>query len=412
MPSRNTKTRATRTDGILSHRGSRIALRVLGPALAWVMLACSTAQAQDQWQGSAAAAGDFALVPEVTGFGFVLFEAIGQDQVGKGDLRLYYNTDTIHVEIERIPLAKNLELWVGLRGELFFAGLLRQYYEQGLRASKQGFNQGFNASYVVLLPKLQWHFADNQTLEVQTNVRRWFFGSHKTDASYLLPANTWVFEPRLGYIYWNVTSPSEEYRASKLFPRIYGIAVGASAGVDVRSDVRSWGCVSATAGCLGLGRNDPTKAIWTLNQWLRGGWKTSDRFRIELQETFNWGWHQDDITRMRVGGMNPYVLVVPGLPWSSNLSERLAIGQLSGHIKPKIDKPQELGLLVSGGTINDPYRQGSLDSFGGIGGLALFTDLRWGRWQVYARLGWAFPTNWLRDNPHFSGFVGLGVDAF
>ena len=59
-----------------------------------------------------------------------------------------------------------------------------------------------------------------------------------------------------------------------------------------------------------------------------------------------------------------------------------------------------------------PRRQGLLDDFGGLGGLALFTDLRWGRWQVYARLGWAFPSRWLLDNPHFSGFAGLGVDAF
>ena len=206
---------------------------------------------------------------------------------------------------------------------------------------------------MVLLPKIQWHVADHHTLEVLTNVRYWFFGDKNTDPLYALPANTLVFEPRLGYIYWNIDSPGEEYRASKLFPRIQGVAVGASVGVDVRSEVRAWGFV-------GDGRNDPRKAIWTLNQWLRAGWQTGDRFRLELQETFNWGWFQDDITRMRVGGMNPYVLVIPGLPWSANISERLAIAQLSGHIRPKKNKPQELGLLVSGGAINDPRRQGLL----------------------------------------------------
>jgi len=360
----------------------------------------SSAQAEG-WHGSAAAGGDFAFVPQGTGFGFVLFEATGQDKVGKGDVRLYYNTDTVHLEIERISMGKNFEFSVALRGEIFFAGLLRQYYQQGLKRSELG----FNASYVVLLPKIQWHFADHQTLELLTNVRRWFFSDDTTDPAYMLPADTWVFEPRLGYIYWNVDSPAEEYRASKLFPRIDGIAAGASVGVDVRSDARAWGFV-------GDGRNDPKKGIWTLNQWLRAGWKTGDRFRLELQETFNWGWFQDDLSRLRVGGMNPYVVVIPGLPWSANLSERLAIAELSGHIRPKKNKPQELGLLVSGGGINDPRRQGRLDDFGGIGGLALFTDLRWGRWQVYGRFGWAFPSKWLLDNPHLSGFVGLGVDAF
>jgi hypothetical protein len=370
---------------------------VLALALA---LAPSRARAEG-WQGSAAAGGDLAFVPEITGFGFVLFEAYGQDKVGQGDARLYYNTDTIHLEIERVPMGKAFEFSVAARGEIFFAGLLHQYYQQGLRRA----GLGFNASYVALLPKIQWHVGHHHTLELLTNARRWFFGSRNTDPAYLLPAEAWVFEPRLGYIFWKIDSPAEEYRASKLFPRIEGIAVGASVGVDVRSDVRAWGFV-------GDGRNDPGKAISTLNQWLRAGWKTGDPFRIELQETFNWGWSQDDITRLRVGGMNPYVLVVPGLPWSANISERVAIAQLSGHIRPKVDKPQELGLLMSGGTVNDPRRLGTLDSYGGIGGLAVFTDLRWGRWQIYGRLGWAFPTEWLLDNPHFSGFVGLGVDAF
>ena len=264
-----------------------------------LMLVSSTAHAEG-WHGSVAGGADFAFVPEATGFGFVLFEAIGEDKVGEGDVRLYYNTDTIHLEIERVPMGQNFEFSVALRGEIAFAGLLHQYYQQGLRVS----GRGFNASYVVLLPKIQWHVADHHTLEVLTNVRYWFFGDKNTDADYLLPANTAVFEPRLGYIFWKIDSPGEEYRASKLFPRIQGVAVGASAGVDVRSDVRAWGDVVGAPD-----RNDPRKAIWTLNQWLRAGWNTGERFRLELQETFNWGWFQDDITRMRVGGMNPYVLV-------------------------------------------------------------------------------------------------------
>lgn len=94
---------------------------VVAAALTLILIP-SAAQAGD-WHGSAAAGGDFAFVPEVTGFGFVLFEAVGQDQVGKGDLRLLYNTDTLHVEIERIPLGEDFELSVGLRGEALFAGL-------------------------------------------------------------------------------------------------------------------------------------------------------------------------------------------------------------------------------------------------------------------------------------------------
>ncbi len=374
--------------------------RRLLAAVILVVLASSTARAEG-WHGSVAGGFDAAFVPEVSGFGFVLFEAVGEDKVGRGDLRLYYNTDTIHLEIERVPMGEDFEFSVALRGEVALAGVLFQYYEQGLRRS----GLGFFASYVFLLPKIQWHVGDHHTLELLTNVGHWFFNERNPDSGYLLPPNTWVFQPRLGYIYWKIDSPALEYRASRLFPRIEGIAVGASAAVDVRSEVRPWGFV-------GDGRNEPKTAIWTLNQWLRAGWQTHERFRVELQETFNWGWFQDDITRLRVGGMNPYVLIVPGLPWSANLAERVAIAQLSGHIRPKKGTPQELGLLLSGGAINDPRRQGLLEDFGGLGGLALFTDLRWGRWQVYARLGYAFPSRWLIEKPNFSGFVGLGVDAF
>lgn len=365
-----------------------------------LMLIAATARAEG-WSGSAAGGYDLAFVPEVSGFGFVLFEAVGEDKVGKGDVRLHYNTDTVHLEIERLPLGKDFELSIALRGEAALAGVLFQYYQQGLRRD----GLGFFASYLFLLPKLQWHVAHHHTLELTTDLGYWWFNDRNTDPAYLLPANTFVFRPRLGYIFWKVDSPAIEYRASRLFPRIEGVAVGASGAVDVRSRIRPWGFV-------GDGRNDPGRGIWTLNQWLRAGWQTHELFRLELQQTFNWGWFQDDVTRLRVGGMNPYVIIIPGLPWSANLSERVAAGQLSGHIRPKRGKPQELGLLVAAGAINDPRRQGALIDFGGLGGLALFTDLRWGRWQVYARLGYAFPSAWLAQTPNFSGFVGLGVDAF
>jgi len=87
----------------------------LSSAILALMLVSSTAHAEG-WHGSAAGGADFAFVPEATGFGFVLFEAIGEDKVGEGDVRLYYNTDTIHLEIERVPMGQNFEFLVALRG--------------------------------------------------------------------------------------------------------------------------------------------------------------------------------------------------------------------------------------------------------------------------------------------------------
>jgi hypothetical protein len=368
------------------------------------LLTSASAWADDQeknkWHGQAAAGADFGFVPELAGFGFALFQTSRDDLVGSGDLRLYFNTDTLEVGLDRISLAKNLELSVALRGEALFAGLLRYYYQNGLQDGAFG----FNASYIVLRNKLQWHFAAAHTLEVIADVRHWWFGEQNTSPSYALPNDSWVFEPRIGYIYWKVRSPGGEWGADKLFPRFLGNAAGVSVGVDVRSDDSAWG--------LDDGRNDPSKAILSINQWYRGGWQLSDFFRLEVQETANWGEGQDDITRQRVGGMNPYSIVVPGLPWAGILSERLLIAQASANFRVKKNKPHELGVLLSGGTVNDPFRVGDLKDFGGIGGIGLITELRFGIVSLYGRLGYAFPVDWLSDDPFLSFFGGIGVDAF
>ncbi len=41
------------------------------------------------------------------------------------------------------------------------------------------------------------------------------------------------------------------------------------------------------------------------------------------------GQNEDDLTRMRVGGMNPYVIPVHGLPWTSHVLGNF----VSGHGK-------------------------------------------------------------------------------
>lgn len=391
----------------------------VGAVAACCLLASATARAEEanpepaqepaeepqqrKWHGQVAGGLDYVFNPEFEGFGFFLFQATGEGIVGGGDLRLYYNTDTVEVGLDRIPLADNLDLFIALRGEAFFSGLLRYYYVGGLRNS----SFGFNASYIVLRNKLQWHFAPKNTFEVIADVRHWWFGDDSTSSAFTLPDNTWVFEPRVGYIFWNVDSPGGEYTADKLFPRFEGNAFGLTVGIDVRSDINVWGPPADQ------GRpNDPEKWILTINQWYRGGWQFVRWFRLEVQENASWGENQDDITRQRVGGMNPYSIVVPGVPWAGILSERLLIGQASAHFRVTKDRAQEIAVLVSGGAVNDPFRVGDLNDFGGIGGVALMTDLRWGPVSLYARLGYAFPVNWLADDPFFSVFGGIGWDAF
>ena len=57
------------------------------------------------------------------------------------------------------------------------------------------------------------------------------------------------------------------------------------------------------------------------------------------------------LTRNRVGGMNPYVIGIPGLPWAALLSERLVIGQLSAHIRACESSPHLSALVTLGASI-------------------------------------------------------------
>jgi hypothetical protein len=363
----------------------------------------------ETWDGFAIGGGELNFAPGIdnplTGHGWVGFDTVGRGIVGNGDLRVFWNTTKLHVGVERISFAKNkLAFFAFLEGEALISQLLNDYFVRGQRISEFG----IEASYVLLHTKLQWYPGKHQTIELLAPVRRWWFGSRSaTSPSFGLPASTWVFEPRLGYNYWNMDMPPEEWEGHRVFPRIAGVAVGINLGLDLRSDVRPWG--------LGDGRNDPGKVIYVISQRLRAGWTLGRFARLQLDQWGNYGWNQDDITRRRIGGVSPYVIPVPGLPWTGLISERLFAGQLGVHLKAKESSPHEFGLLVGGGAFNDVARNGALGTYGGAGGLALFGDLRFGptgRFQLDIRGSWGFPVRWLIDSQYVSLLVGFGVRAF
>jgi hypothetical protein len=238
-------------------------------------------------------------------------------------------------------------------------------------------------------------------------VRRWFFGgSDETAEDLVLPPDMFVFEPRLRYTFWHIRAPAREWEAHRFYPRIEGIAVGVEIGGDVRSEDRSWGGV--VDGQLDP-RNDPGSPILIARQWLTAGVSTGSLVRLQLEQNASWGRGEDDLTRNRVGGMNPYVICIPGLPWAALLSERLLAARLSLHLRLGESGRHELGAAVSGGAFNDVRRAGDLDDFGGAGGLETFADLRFGDWQVNVRIGWAFPAEWQADPPHLSALATVGV---
>lgn len=363
----------------------------------------------EKWHAGVIGGGELNFAPnlnkQLTGHGWAGFDSVGEGIVGGGNLRLFYNTTKVHVGIERLKFAGDkLAFFAFLEGEALISQLLNDYFQQGRRINEYG----IAASYALLHTKLQWYPGNHQTIEILAPVRHWWFGDRtSTSPDFAVPTNTWVFEPRIGYNFWKIDVPGEEWESHRVFPRIEGIAVGIGGGLHVRSKVRPWG--------LPDGRNDPGKVLYSVDQWLKGGWQLGSFVRLQLDEWAQYGWRQDDITRQRIGGVSPYVIPVPGLPWPALLSERLFAGQLGLHFKAKQSSPHEFGLLVAGGAFNDVYRVGALNTYGGAGGLTVFGDLRFGptgRYQVNFRGSYGFPAVWLQAPPYIALLASLGVRIF
>ena len=358
------------------------------------------------WSAAALAAHEQWLSPELGGHGWVLLDARGRGLTrGGGDLHLFLNTETVQAGVENVPTGTpRLQFSAAVRAEGAYAGVLPDYVAQGTRQP----GRGFWASYAVALASIKWLPGGAHSLELVAAARRWLFArASATSPDLLLPPDATVFEPRLRYTYWAITSPGDEWQAQVAYPRLRGLAVGVELGADVRDTAQPWGALSG----VDDGRNHPGRVILMARQWLRAGAAVSPRLRLQLEQSASWGDGEDDLTRPRAGGMNPYVVAIPGLAWPSLLSERLIAAQASAHVRPSLRLPHELGVAVAVGAFNDVRRVGALDAFGAAGGVAAFADLRFGRWQAYVRAGWAFPVAWL-PGTHVSVLAGLGVRLF
>jgi hypothetical protein len=292
-----------------------------------------------------------------------------------------FNTETLRLTAQRLPLGST-PLWWGVRlaGEGYFAGLLPDYWREGRSEPERG----FTASYVAAEPVLGADFGGQHFVELGLGVRRWFFGrTGDTADALVLPTVGWVAEPRLRYTWWAIRPDPSTWQRHRLFRRVQGIALGAEAGLDLRDSTEPWGA-RAPAFAPGDQRNDPTATIVRLRAWGEAGYALLYRWRLQARTDAAWGDGEDDLTRSRIGGMNPYVTPVAGAPWAAWLSERYVSGRLSSHIR--VGDDQEIGFAGDVVYLADASRTGSSDAAARWGAQA-FADLRTERWQLDLRLG-------------------------
>lgn len=111
------------------------------------------------------------------------------------------------------------------------------------------------------------------------------------------------------------------------------------------------------------------------------------------------------MTRARIGGLNPYVVPVAGVPWAGFLSSRYASVRMSGHVD---GGGTEWVALADAVLVQDVRRDGG-DGFSPVVGIGLGWDARLGPWQIDAMVGYAPELDWQRvDGPLVSALIGAG----
>jgi len=321
--------------------------------------------------------------PETGGHGLLLIGYDRFDLPHDGHLGAEFNTDTFRLSVDRLRFRQgSVELGFLTAAEVYYAGLLPDYYRDG----KADPTRGFWASYLASGASVKLNLPGRHHLELLAGGRRWFFTPRDaTDPLLTLPAETWVSEARLRYTLWRLRDDPSLRQRHRLFPRSRGLAIGLEFGLDHRASAHPWGARDPDVFTPSDQRNDPARLILLTRQWMRAGWQLRPRLRTQIAQWASWGRGEDDLTRMRVGGMNPYVVPIAGAPWAAYLSDRLLAASWSWHFRVRGEV--EVGPFADAVLLADRSRTSNSDN-GWLGGIGALFDGRFDRAQLDMRAGW------------------------
>ncbi|MEW5849312.1 MAG: hypothetical protein AB2A00_10885 [Myxococcota bacterium] len=244
-----------------------------------------------------------------------------------------------------------LSTTVFVRGEWMLTGLFVHHMKNGDNLRERGFIgyyglAGARTAYKIMGPL---------SAEVELSGRQWFFHNGlRTARGFALPANFSALEPR-----FRLKLVDIQYEQRNLgLPRGLGAVV--ELGADVRLGSRSWGHVKGEppdprnqGGDHRLPRR--VNARGTFGTPLPG------RLWLTLQSEVGYGLDEDDVTRTRIGGMNPFSVNLPGAAWGEYWSERF--GAVHGELGILATPFLYAGFSAHGVVLNDPRREGDLDRY-------------------------------------------------
>ncbi len=362
-----------------------------------VMLGLAFGQTQPAFavehQVYGALAAEASVSPETSVAGILLAHYRGLNLIGDVDLDLIYNTDTLRLRLSDYCISA-VCLGAHIEGEALMAGLLTKYWREGQLLD----SQGFNASWIAggLFAKID---ANPAFIYYGATVRHWLFSrSDANPVDFVLPTNTTVLEQQLSFAYWGLASDKSLSEPHRMFPRYRGFAFGFDVQVDLRRQTKAWGAPEDP-------RNQPEPFSSQFKQWASFGHQFHSRVRLQVKQEAFVSRGLDDLSRRRVGGLNPYVAPVAGAPWNAFLSDQHLMFRTSLH--GRIWQQVEAGLIFDAGILQDPLRQGD-NNHGAVVGMGLFADAPLGPVDIFAAAGWSPPGVWQQDNPHLSVFAGVG----
>lgn len=373
----------------------------MGRALALFLLVLTGAA--PAWAGRFAVAVAFEAWPDdtVPGHGIGVLAYDFDPWLAGGAPSIVLDTDTVRLGLTEMRLGDDWRVGVELAGEVAVAGLLTDHYVDGRAVPERG----FFASYAEARGRLKRLVDGGAWAELTLTGRRWFFDRQATTADDLvLPPDTWVLMPRLHLGWWRLSDDAGWRDRHRLFPRLRGVALGVDLGLDLRSDGRGWGRQDTPM--PGDRRNAGGTPTLLVRQWMRIGVPLGERARAEVEQRAGYGVDEDDLTRARVGGMNPYVVQVPGAPWAAWLAGRFVGARMS--LPFRIAGDVELGPAAGIVMLQDSGRTGD-DDLDVVLGAGATLDARFGNWQVDLR-GGVSPSFGDRQDPRlgWSAYLGVG----
>jgi hypothetical protein len=312
-----------------------------------------------------------------------------------------YNTDTLTLEYVGHRLTSALTVGGRARGEFGAANLLIDHFREGEVLTERG----ILASYVHLDAWLKARLAKRTYLALNLGARHWFFGTTKfTSDSLTLPVDTLVLEPRLSFTWWGLQSDKGWRDRHRVYPRLKGLAIGFVAGANWQQATRAWGELEDPD--RPEVRNQPDTWQVLVTQWLLAGATVVDGIRVQLQEEAGWAEGEDDLYRRTLGGMTPYSVNIPGVPWAYFHAGDYAAVQTS--VRFSVEQSLELGPLVSVIALRDPDRSGASE-FGVLWGVGAEADWRRGVWQLNLRGGFSPSIRTMHPGtPGWTALLALG----